>query len=194
MKKTITREQRQILHECLSCDRKDKLVQEYSNLIYQTVRKTLLIKNVPFSEQDVEDLHQEVFVQLFNNECRRLRQYKEDMCSLAGWIRLIANRTVLNHLRKRGFDTLSGKKHGIFIDEESDLLKHYDGFKTRENLLAMQDAIEKLPAQERLVLKLYCYKELSLPEIASYIHKKEGATYTIKSRAIKRLKKIMEES
>jgi RNA polymerase sigma factor for flagellar operon FliA len=52
----------------------------------------------------------------------------------------------------------------------------------------IQDAMEKLPSRDRLVLKLHYYHELSLPEVASLIHTSVGATYTIKSRAIERLR------
>ncbi len=194
MKKITPEKERQILQECLIHDKKDKLVQHYSALVCHTIRKTLLIKNISFTEADIEDMQQEVFIRLFDKECRRLKQYKEEMGSLAGWIKLIANRTVLNDVRRKGFDVLAAKKNRISFEdfkEESEQLKQDDEFETKENLLEIQDAIEKLPHRERLVLKLHYYQGLSLPEIASFIHRKEGATYTIKSRALKRLKECL---
>ncbi len=196
MKRLSLEEERQLLHECIVCGKKHKVVQQYWNLVYYTVRKTLTIKNVPFTGEDIEDLRSEVFVKLFDKGCWRIRQYREKLGhGLAGWIALIANRTVLNYLRKRGFDSLSWQNSKVQIEEELQLKQEEMDLETiEEEKRLIHDAMEKLPSRDRLVLKLHYYHELSLPEVASAIHRTVVATYTIKSRAIKRLKALISVS
>jgi RNA polymerase sigma factor (sigma-70 family) len=189
MKRLSPEEERQLLHECIVCGGKHKVIQQYWNLVYYTVRKTLTIKGVSFTEDDIGDLRNEVFIKLFDRGCRRLRQYREELGhGLAGWIALIANRTVLNYLRKKGFNSLSRKNTRVSIEEILDLRHKKNSLEVMEERRLIQDAMEKLPSRDRLVLKLHYYHELSLPEVASLIHTSVGATYTIKSRAIERLR------
>ena len=195
MKRLSPEEERQLLYECIVCGKKEKLVQQYWNLVYYTVRKTLTMKNVRFTHEDIEDLRNEVFVKLFDKGCWRLKQYKEELGhGLAGWIALIANRTVLNDLRKRGFNGLSRQNSKVQIEEELQLKQEEVDLETMEEKRLIHDAMEKLPSRDRLVLKLHYYHELSLPEVASAIHRTVVATYTIKSRAIKRLKALISVS
>ena len=189
MKRLSPEEERQLLYECIICGKKEKLVQQYWNPVYHIVRKTLTMKNVHFTHEDIEDLRNEVFVKLFDRGCRRLRQYREELGhGLAGWIALIANRTVLNYLRKKGFNSLSRKNTRVPIEEIPDLKHKNNRLEVMEERRIIQDAMEKLPSRDRLVLKLHYYHELSLPEVASLIHTSVGAIYTIKFRAIERLR------
>ncbi len=195
MNRLSPEEERQLLYECIISGKKHKLVQQYWNLVYHTVRKTFTVKHVPFTQEDIEDLRNEVFVQLFDKGCWRLRQYREELGhGLAGWITLIANRTVLNYLRKRGFDSLSWQNTRVPIEEILDLKQEKNSLEVMEERRLIQDAMEKLPSRDRLVLKLHYYHELSLLDVASAIHRTAGATYTIKSRAIKRLKALINVS
>ncbi len=81
-------------------------------------------------------------------------------------------------------------------DDESVLLKFgfkAEEYKTRENLLSIKNAMEKLPDMECLVLKLHIYYGLEIGDIALYIHKTKGATSAIKSRAIARLRELLKK-
>ncbi len=189
MKRLSPEEERQLLYECIVCGKKEKLVQQYWNLVYHIVRKTLTMKNIRFTHEDIEDLRNEVFVKLFDKGCWRLKQYREKLGhGLAGWIALIANRTVLNYLRKKGFNSLSWQNSRVAIEEKLDLKQDERSLGALEERRLVQDAIEKLPSRDRLVLQLHYYHELSLPEVASLIRTSVGAAYTIKSRAIERLR------
>jgi RNA polymerase sigma factor (sigma-70 family) len=197
MPRTIKRlphkQERQLLYECVACGRGYGLVHQYWNLVYHTVRKTLIIKGVPFTDEDIKDLRNEVFVRLFDKECRRLRQYREGRGNgLSGWISLIACRTVLNYLRKKGFDSLTWQRCRIPIEGKLQLKQEKPDLETvEEERQLIQDALKRLPSRDRLVLTLHYHYDLSLPEVASSIRRTLGATYTIKSRAIKRLKVLI---
>ena len=114
----------ELLLRCFSGDRKaaEILVRKFSSLVYQSVQYTIMAKHISFDRSLLEDLHNTVFLQLFESKCKKLRQYKgKNGCSLASWIRLIAVRTALNHLRKKGFDALYQQKNKISLDDIPEL-------------------------------------------------------------------------
>ena len=97
MKSTVG-EDRALLSRCFSGDREaeETLVRQYSNLVYSAVQRTLMMRHVPYNSQDLEDLHNTIFLRLFEAQGKKLRQYQgKNGCSLATWIRTVAVRTVL---------------------------------------------------------------------------------------------------
>ena len=98
---------RQILKRCISGEKRaqEEFVMRFSNPVYQCIQFTLKAKQIPFSRQDLEDLHNTVFLNLFDKRCKKLRQYKgKNGCSVFSWIRLITVRTVIDYIRKAGLD------------------------------------------------------------------------------------------
>jgi len=79
-------------------------VRQFSDLVYKSIQATLLVTQVRFNKQDLEDMHNTVFLQLFEDKCKKLRQFEgRNGCSLASWIKLVAGRIVLNYVRKKTF-------------------------------------------------------------------------------------------
>ncbi|MCK5244979.1 MAG: sigma-70 family RNA polymerase sigma factor [Desulfobacterales bacterium] len=186
---------RQLLSECLAGDRKasETLVQQFSDLVYRSVQYTLMTKDVSFNKFDLEDMHNTIFLKLFENRCKRLRQYQgKNGCSLASWIRMIAVRTVLDHLRKRGVDAMVWQKKRIPLEALPELKCDEVEFgvqleKTEQKRL-LQDAMQKLPPRDRMFMKLHFDHALSIAEIAETMQLSIGNAYTVKHRAIQRLK------
>jgi RNA polymerase sigma factor (sigma-70 family) len=197
MKRLTPEEEQEILHECITHKRCEKLSRQYWNLIYKTVEKTFIFKNAPLVREEIEEVHQDVFVQLLDDDCRRLRQYREGGGrNLAGWVILIANRTALNHLRGKDPHGILGRQYLILfedIKQEFDIRREVNRLEARQKLLKILETTDQLPPLERLVFKLHYIYELSLTEIASHLDKEIGNIYTIKSRAIKHLKELVED-
>ncbi len=194
MKTLSSQEEQQILYECLVRNKKEIVFQQYSNLVFLIVHKTLVMKNASHSPEDIEDLHNEVFLQLFEKDCLRLRQYKKDKgFTLAKWIMLITNRIVLNHIRDKGFNGPKSINARIPIEEILHLEE--EGSEEEYNyeacLALVKQAMKKLQARDRLILKLHYSYELSLQEVASRLNMKIGAVYTAKSRAVNRLRSLI---
>ena len=186
---------RQMLFRCFSGDKKasERLVRRFSDLVYKSVQYTLMSKNVQFKREDVEDLHNTVFLHLFENECKKLRQYKgKNGCSLASWIRLIAVRTALNHLRKKGYDSMASQKRQISLEDlhalkggETDALCAVEKAEQRR---LVEEGIEALPPRDRLFMKLHFNDGLSIREVAAAMHLSIENTYSVKHRTIQRLR------
>jgi RNA polymerase sigma factor (sigma-70 family) len=184
-----------LLARCISGDKRasEIFVQRFSDLIYRSVRGILTIKQVPFNQQDLEDFHNTVFVKLFEERSKKLRQYQgRNGCSLASWIRLVAVRIVLNHLRKRGIDGIGWQRKLIRLEDISELKGNDMGawaeMEKAEQWRSLQEGIQDLPPRDRLFVKLHFESELSIQEVARTMRLSIQNAYTVKHRAIQRLK------
>jgi RNA polymerase sigma-70 factor (ECF subfamily) len=191
-------EDRELLAKCVSGDREasEILIRRFSNLVYHSVKLTLLTKNVSFNNQDLEDLHNTVFLQLFEQSCRKLKQYQgRNGCSLASWIRIVAVRMVLNHVRKKGMDAIVWQKKRIPFEDLPELkgeaTEALKVMEKRERARLVQDGIRSLPPRDRLFLKLHFDQELPVAEVAAALQMSVQNAYTVKHRAIKKLKHLV---
>lgn len=196
MKKKLTpEEEREILSECIVHRRCEKLSEQYRHLIYRTVQKTFIYKNAPLIKEELEEVQQDVFVQLFDDDCRRLRQYKEGGGrNLAGWVILIANRTALNHLRIKDPHAVVSRQYLMLFEdvrEEFDVRQEFNRLEARQKLMKVIEAVKLLPPLEKKVFTLHYLEDRSLTEIAATMNREIGNIYTIKSRAVKRLKEFV---
>jgi len=111
---------RGLISRCISGDREasEVFIRQFSGLIYTSVHKILISKQVPYTQQDLEDLHNTIFLKLFDKKCKKLRQYQgKHGCSVASWIRIVSIRIVLNHLRKKGMDSMLWQQKRLPLDE-----------------------------------------------------------------------------
>ena len=188
-------EDRRLLSRCLAGDRKasELFVRRFSGLIYHSVRYILTTKRIPFTKEDLEDHHNTIFLHLFENGCRKLSQYRgKNGCSLASWLRVVAVRIVLNYERDTGiygalwqdkqisFENLTGQN-----EEEVEPLALMEEAEQRRIL---QNTIQLLSPRERLFMKLHIEQGLPLKETASDLGISVKNAYTVKHRAIKRLR------
>jgi RNA polymerase sigma factor (sigma-70 family) len=188
-------EDQRLRARCIAGDRKacEIFVQRFSDLIYRSVRGTLTIKQVPFNQQDLEDFHNTVFMKLFEERFKKLRQYQgRNGCSLASWIRLLAVRITLNHLRKRGINGIGGQSKQIRLEDLAELKANDMGawaeMEKAEQWRSLQEGIQDLPPRDRLFVKLHFESELSIQEVARTMRLSIQNAYTVKHRAIQRLK------
>jgi len=186
---------RELIAGCVSGskDALEGLVRKFSDPVYRSIQYALRAKDVRYSREDLEDLHNSVFLSLFESRCKKLSQYKgKNGCSLHTWIRLITVRMVIDHLRKTGIDTLGSWKNKVPIDvleylkpDESNPLSIME--KTEQRRL-IREGMKKLLTRDRLFLRFYCEEGLSIREIADLMDISEENANSIKHRAIKRLK------
>lgn len=184
--------------KCLAGDHAaaEEFVRRYSDLVYRTVQYTLLNRNMPFVPEDISDLHNTIFLEFFEKDCKKLAQFEgRNGCRLATWVRLVAMRIVLNHLRKRGVDSISGRRQMVGADYIRELQAEnreaLEVLEQAEQVALLESCIRQLPAKYRLFFKLHCECELSAPEIAQAMQISIDNVYTVKHRGIKKLQEIL---
>ena len=195
------RKDRRWLRNCIAGDKKacERFVREFSNLVYRSVRHTLSVKNVYFNQADLEDLHNTVFLKLFENQGKKLGQFKgKNGCSLGTWIRIISVRIVLNHIRKKGLDSITGHQKRIALEDIPELRSADSGplaeIEKAEKEQSLKDEIRNLPPRDRLFLLLHYENGYPLKEVAETMKLSLNNAYTIKHRTIQKLKYRLENT
>lgn len=188
----MTEQEKTLLAGCMKGDKAawDALVQQYSNLVYHTIRKTLTLHHTQCGHETVEDLYQEVFLSLLKDDCRKLGQFRGDKgCSLASWLRVLTSRLTIDFLRKQ-------RTQEVEITETiaSDQPGASDVMLDREQSESLLRAIESLSARDRMLIQLSYHQSLPPEEIAAVLHISVGAVYTQKSRVIGKLRESLSES
>lgn len=188
-------EDRRLISECLSGDRGawGTVVRRFSNLVYQAARTTFIAKQTPFSRQDLEDLHNTVFLGLFEQDCAKLRLYQgRNGCTLASWIRIVTVRMVLNHLRKRGVDGLLWERKKVPVEELSWLRGEDQGplalMESAEQEELVHEGMKSLAPRDRLFMKLHIDQGLPVEEVAEALRISVQNAYVVKHRAVERLR------
>jgi RNA polymerase sigma factor (sigma-70 family) len=186
---------RALITGCVSGKRDalEGLVRRFSDPVYRSIQYAFKTKCILYSREDLEDLHNTVFLGLFENRCLKLRQYKgENGCSLATWIRIITVRVVIDHTRKTGVDALGGHKRKVPVEIldsfKSDGPDPLDDMERARQWGLIQEAMKSLPPRDRFFLTLYCQEGFSVKEIADMMNLSEENAHSVKHRAIERLK------
>lgn len=188
-------EDRRLLSKCITGDRNasEILVRRFSNLVYHSVQHTLVGKNISFTPQDLEDLHNTIFLQLFEQGCRKLKQYRgKNGCSLASWIRVVAVRVVLNHIRKKGLDAIGWQKKRTPFEDLFELTgEEMDPLALMQNMerdRLVENGIQSLPPRDRLFIRLYFEQGIPIEDVAETMQISVPNAYTVKHRAVRKLK------
>lgn len=158
----------------------------YSRLIYYSIQRTSQIKSYPLTPEELEDLFHEIFELLLRDDCKKLRQYRGDRgCTVATWLRTIAVRHVLDHIRRSGRPYLrvdfeaeaeaaavaESSLQGPALSPEEMLL-----VKEREELVSQ--AIAELSEEDRRFVELYYLRELSPEDVARALRVTVSTVYS----------------
>ena len=115
-------------------------------------------------QEDAEDVVQNAFVAAYEH----LKDYDPQRASLTTWLKRIAYHEALYHLRKRKRQVL------LPLDVGDDVPDELPETTTAEQL---DEAIQKLPPEDQMLLQLYYFDERPLKEIA-YITDTAGNSLT----------------
>jgi RNA polymerase sigma factor (sigma-70 family) len=188
----MTEKEKTLLAGCLRSDKAawDSFVLQYSNLVYHTIKKTLVRHQAEPRADVVEDLYQEFFVSLIRNECKKLRQFKgAHGCSLASWLRLLTARLTTDFLRKQG--PTSGEVAGAMSPHSPDAAEPLLN-EQQESLL--NQAIQTLSPRDRILIDLYYRQALASEEVAALLKTSVNAVYTQKSRVLEKIREVLRRS
>ena len=168
-------------------------VRRFSGLVMWTVRDRLAKAGYPFTEQDTEDIHQEVFLAIYNKN--RLK-YLKDTSRVAPWLCVISSNTALNYIKSKGRinrDAIPSSEEtgpGItlietFVSKEMPADRQLDE-KLKKEIVC--EAIESLKPNEKIALNLYLVHENTISEIAQILNMQQGTVSSIISRAKDKIK------
>lgn len=135
--------------------------------------------------EETEDVFQEVFVSLFENDSRKLKAYVPGRAGLGTYLMTIARTSAINALnsRKKGRVEISEN----IIDEENGFLPVEDA----EMMEKIRGMLVGFTAQERLFYHLY-FEECMPPEtIANVMGVTIESVYSKKAKIIEKIKKEM---
>jgi RNA polymerase sigma-70 factor (ECF subfamily) len=188
----MTDQEKTLIVGCVKGDKSswDELVQQYSNLVYHTIRRTLTLHHVESRDEVIEDLYQEFFISILQNECRKLAQFRGDGgCTLASFLRVVASRLTIDHLRKQPTPTIEVTE--TIVSDQSDTPA---SIVDREAEGSLAQAVETLSPREQVIIDLSFHQALSPEEIAGILKISVGAFYTQKSRLLAKLREVLQDN
>lgn len=185
-----------LLRACIGGPRAawDAFVDRFSRYVYYLVQLTARRLGAAISGDQADDLHNDVFVSLMEDDCRRLRAFEgRNGCSARSWIRVITVRRTVDHFRRgRVHLSLDADREHSAVPEPIDA-----GADALEVLLEREDDARRarlgelaaaLSERDRLLLHLLFEQRLSADAAAAALRISKGALYTRKTRLIQRLR------
>ena len=153
-------------------------LKRYGNDVFAQVARML-----PVAE-DAEEVYQDVFVKVFKN----IRTYDEQKSSLKTWISRIAYNEAITWLRHKRqaviyFEDREGRAEQLSDAEVEETLGHPNS----ETVQLIRAALKHLPPEERAIITMFYYEEMSLKDIAFVT---ESLPTTVASKLSRTRKKI----
>ncbi|MCM8800396.1 MAG: sigma-70 family RNA polymerase sigma factor [Candidatus Omnitrophica bacterium] len=184
------------LRRCLEGERVawDEFLKRYSRLIYSYIYNVLKLKGKSLADsEEVENIFQEIFVFLTQDNFKKLRTFKaKNGCSLASWLRVVVINYTIDYLRKkRNLVSLEEEnEQGLSLKDtlRDDSTSVLDKLESEEMLLSLKDCIERLNIEERYFLELYLNQRLALEQISRHLKLSRPAVDVRKKRIIDKLK------
>ena len=146
----------------------------YAQKIYQ------FIYYKTYNKEIAEDLVSQTFLRALE----KLHYFDPAKGTMSAWLYQIARNIVADHYRAR--------KYTVDIEDVWDLASDQNvelDLENREQLEELREVLKKLPGDQRDMLILRIWQDLSYKEIAQILDKTEGACKMMFSRIIAKLRK-----
>ena len=153
-------------------------LERYGNDVFAQVARMLP------AVEDAEEVYQDVFVKVFRN----IGMYDAEKSSLRTWISRIAYNESITWLRHKRptmiyFEDRERKAEELTESEVEETLGHPNA----DTVLLIRAALKLLPPEERAVITMFYFEEMSLKEIAFVT---ESIPSTVASKLSRTRKKI----
>jgi RNA polymerase sigma-70 factor (ECF subfamily) len=146
-----------------------------------------VVRLIPVVE-NAEEVYQDVFIKVFRN----IGQYDAEKSSLRTWISRIAYNESITFLRHKRLPMVYYEDHDGEAERLSDAeVEATFGQPNPETVQLIRAALQHLPPDERAIVTMFYYEEMSLKDIA-YVTESIPTTVASKlSRTRKKLYKII---
>ncbi|HEX7754452.1 MAG TPA: RNA polymerase sigma factor [Niabella sp.] len=164
------------------------VVDTYQNMVYNTCLS--IVK----SEEDAEDIAQDVFVQVYQS----IASFKGES-KLSTWIYRIATTKSLDFERKKKRKKRFGFVRSIFGEDSEVVINppdfHHPGIvlDKKENAAILFRAIDQLPDNQRTAFLLNKVEGLSYQEVAEVLQTSVSSIESLLHRAKNNLRKLLEK-
>jgi RNA polymerase sigma-70 factor, ECF subfamily len=153
-----------LIERCIKREEKAWLefINKFSGLVYYSARERLRRNGFSFNEQDVQDIAQAVFMEIW--EKSKLEEVRE-RSKIKAWLSIIGQTRALNFMRL--------KKERLLREEELccvDNLVSDQGSECRAELVEeLENAIKDFSSREKVILKLNIIHGKAHKEIADFM-------------------------
>ncbi|MFH1198585.1 MAG: sigma-70 family RNA polymerase sigma factor [Candidatus Omnitrophota bacterium] len=185
----------EFVQQCAKGDKQawDDFVDRYSKLIYSYIHSVLKLQGFLATEQNVNDIFQEVFLLLTQDNFRKLKTFQaRNGSSLASWLRQVVINCSLTFLRRY--------KPVVSLDEDNDEGSSFqdllfdaspavrDVLSNKERLGQLAECVEKLEPGDKYLLELHINQGLELGQVQNHLKVSRGALDMRKKRIVERLR------
>lgn len=161
----------------------------YSPFLRNAVRNRLHQLNVYYSQDDVEDLTNEVILKISEGSYTRMRSLNQP-ASLNGWLFVIARNHTTTFVRSQARrDTILREYAQEVIEENTP--KSQAVVERLEDRERIQESLKSLDGRERLVVTMYYIDGLKYFEIAEALSININTVATLIRRAKQKLRKYL---
>lgn len=184
----LTARDREILKRCLNHEPGawNDFVDRFLGLIYHVIQHTAHLRSMPLRPEDTEDLAAEVLLAMVANDYAALRQFR-GQSSLATYLTVIARRTCVHELSRRAAAReVQPAADGKVLEEQVEDRSASGGLESLEEVARL---LQKLPARERDVVRLYYLEGRSYEEISTELNMPVNSIGPILSRTREKLRK-----
>ena len=159
------------------------LVDNYKDMVYSLAYK--MTKN----REEAEEISQDTFIKAYKN----LDKFKGDS-KFSTWLYRIGYHAALDSIKKNKRHQNSFEINDITFNQIKSVENILEGIERKERAKIMNVCLDKLPDEERSIIWMFYYDELSLKEIIEVTGLSEANIKVKLHRARKRLLAIVEEN
>ncbi len=175
-----------LIERCIKREEKawSEFIDRFSGLVYYSARERLKRDGFYFNDQDVQDIVQNVFVEIW--ERSSLAEIRERH-KIKAWLSIVGQTRALNFMRKKK-ERLLGEEELFKVEN----IASNEGGEDRIRLMEeLEKAIEGFPGREKIILKLNMVHGKTHKEVARFMNIPINTVSTIISRRKEALKKIL---
>lgn len=159
------------------------LVDNYKNMVYSLAFK--MTKN----REEAEEVSQDTFIKAYKS----LTKFKGDS-KFSTWLYRIAYHASLDNIKKNKNNNNTFEINEITFNQIQSVENILEGIERKERAKIMEACLDKLADDERSIIWMFYYDELSLKEIIAVADLSEANLKVKLHRARKKLLEIVEEN
>lgn len=159
------------------------IVERYQNMVFSLALKMLKHR------EESEEVSQDTFIKVYKSLSKFNGESK-----FSTWIYRIAYNTCLDRIKKNSKYNNDVEINDITSNQIFQTESKFDSLETKERSIIVKECMDKLPEDERVIMHLFYFEELSLKEIVEIVSMTEGNVKVKLFRARKKLFSIFKES